>query len=58
MVKKRADKWCIQIFDRQDRRFFIQTLFRKIEQQAERVTVTGNGVRARLALSHKTICKK
>ena len=55
MVQKRADKWCVEIFQGQARGIFADPLLGKSQEQSKCIAVRGNGVGTGLALSDESV---
>ena len=55
MVQKRADKRCVEIFQRQARWIFTEPLLGKSQEQSKRIAVRGDGVGTGLALSDESV---
>jgi hypothetical protein len=55
VIEEVTNEGSIEIFDLKLIRHFAKAFFRKLQQQAERITISRDGVRARLPLAKQAI---
>jgi len=55
MIEEMTNEGSIEILDLKFRRHFAKAVFRKLQQQAKRIAISRDGMRARLPLAKQTI---